>query len=190
MIADLHLAAYSLSGTTSDQVKKDIFNDIYSAFPQTKLLYITPEMAINSPKITSALESLYKRKLFSRLVVDEAHCLSQWGHDFRPEYQRLNELRMKFRDVPVMALTATANEKVKMDIIASLSLSGLFFKQSFNRPNLRYEVRQKGKACDKDIVSLIQSGYSGKSGIIYCFSKRHCEDLTDKLVCLLIHYLG
>lgn len=93
-------------------------------------------------------------------------------------------MRRRFPDVPVIALTATANEKVKLDIKTSLKMerNSLFFKQSFNRPNLRYEVRQKTKSVDKDISALIKTHYPKSSGIVYCTSKRNCEEITDKLV--------
>ena len=149
-----------------------------------QLLYITPEMINKSQAMVNAFRSLYQRGKLARIVIDEAHCVSQWGHDFRPDYKLLGEVRQQFRGVPVIALTATATENVKVDVIHNLGIQGCeVFTQSFNRPNLTYEVRTKGKAKDvlESIVNTINTSYRDQSGIIYCLSKKNCEDIAGKL---------
>ena len=149
-----------------------------------QLLYITPEMINKSQAMVNAFRSLYQRGKLARIVIDEAHCVSQWGHDFRPDYKLLGEVRQQFRGVPVIALTATATENVKVDVIHNLGIQGCeVFTQSFNRPNLTYEVRTKGKAKDvlESIVNTINASYREQSGIIYCLSKKNCEDIAGKL---------
>ena len=149
-----------------------------------QLLYITPEMINKSQAMVTAFRSLYQRGKLARIVIDEAHCVSQWGHDFRPDYKLLGEVRQQFRGVPVIALTATATENVKVDVIHNLGIQGCeVFTQSFNRPNLTYEVRTKGKAKDviESIVNTINTSYREQSGIIYCLSKKNCEDIAGKL---------
>ena len=149
-----------------------------------QLLYITPEMVSKSQRIVSALRELYQRKRLARIVIDEAHCVSQWGHDFRPDYKLLGNVREQFRGVPVMALTATATENVKVDVIHNLGISGCeVLTQSFNRPNLTYEVRPKGKAKDviESMVKIINTSYRNQSGIIYCLSRQNCETIAQKL---------
>ncbi len=149
-----------------------------------QLLYITPEMINKSQAMVNAFRSLYQRGKLARIVIDEAHCVSQWGHDFRPDYKLLGEVRRQFRGVPVIALTATATENVKVDVIHNLGIQGCeVFTQSFNRPNLTYEVRSKGKAKDvlESIVNTINTSYREQSGIIYCLSKKNCEDIAGKL---------
>ena len=149
-----------------------------------QLLYITPEMISKSQVIINAFRDLHQRKKLARIVIDEAHCVSQWGHDFRPDYKLLGEVRGQFPGVPVMALTATATENVKVDVIHNLGIQNCeILTQSFNRPNLTYEIRIKGKAAEVlgSIASTINSFYKNQSGIIYCLSRKNCESIADKL---------
>lgn len=149
-----------------------------------QLLYITPEMISKSQAMVSAFRDLYRRRKLARIVIDEAHCVSQWGHDFRPDYKLLGEVRQQFPGVPVIALTATATENVKIDVIHNLGITNCeTFSQSFNRPNLNYEVRSKTKAKDvlDSIANTITTSYRGQSGIIYCLSRKNCEDIATKL---------
>ncbi|KAI8917745.1 P-loop containing nucleoside triphosphate hydrolase protein [Powellomyces hirtus] len=174
--------AIPMTGTLTAEQKRRAFDEIFDENPKLRLVYVTPEMIMNSPKFQDALRFLHGRGRLARLVIDEAHCVSQWGHDFRPDYKLLGTFRKDYPGVPIMALTATANEKVKMDIIDCLGIHNCArFVQSFNRSNLRYEVRKKEKAVINDIIPWIQTFYPDKSGIIYCGSRRACEEVTDKL---------
>ena len=149
-----------------------------------QLLYITPEMISKSQAIVNAFQNLHRRSRLARIVIDEAHCVSQWGHDFRPDYKLLGEVRQQFRGVPVMALTATATENVKVDVIHNLGMQKCeVFTQSFNRPNLTYEVRSKGKAKDvlESMAQTINTSYKNQSGIVYCLSRQNCENIAGKL---------
>lgn len=149
-----------------------------------QLLYITPEMISKSQAIVSAFQNLHRRKRLARIVIDEAHCVSQWGHDFRPDYKLLGEVRQQFKGVPVMALTATATENVKVDVIHNLGMQKCeVFTQSFNRPNLTYEVRTKGKAKEvlDSMAHTINTSYKNQSGIVYCLSRQNCENIAEKL---------
>jgi len=149
-----------------------------------QLLYVTPEMVNKSKSILNAFTNLYRRKRLARIVIDEAHCVSQWGHDFRPDYKLLGEVRQQFRGVPVMALTATATENVKVDVIHNLGIENCeVFTQSFNRPNLMYEVRNKGKGKEVlvSMAQIINGSYKDQSGIVYCLSRQNCENIAKKL---------
>ena len=149
-----------------------------------QVLYITPEMISKNVRMVEAFRDLHRRQKLARIVIDEAHCVSQWGHDFRPDYKSLGEVRLQFPGVPVMALTATATENVKVDVIHNLKIQGCeVLTQSFNRPNLRYEVRPKGKSKDvlEDIVKLVKKSYRNQSGIIYCLSRKNCEKIAGQL---------
>lgn len=149
-----------------------------------QLLYVTPEMVNKSQSILNAFTDLYRRKRLARIVIDEAHCVSQWGHDFRPDYKLLGEVRQQFRGVPVMALTATATENVKVDVIHNLGIENCeVFTQSFNRPNLHYEVRSKGKGKEvlESMAQIINAAYKDQSGIVYCLSRQNCENIAKKL---------
>ena len=149
-----------------------------------QLLYITPEMISKSQAIVNTFQDLHRRKRLARIVIDEAHCVSQWGHDFRPDYKLLGEVRQQFKGVPVMALTATATENVKVDVMHNLGMQKCeVFTQSFNRPNLSYEVRTKGKAKEvlDSMAQTINISYKNQTGIVYCLSRHNCEKIADQL---------
>ena len=165
-----HFINSSLNKTAIDQVKTDILSG------KTKLLYVAPESLTKEENI-----DFLKQVNVSFYAVDEAHCISEWGHDFRPEYRRIRPIIDEIGVRPVIALTATATPKVQHDIQKNLGmLEATVFKSSFNRPNLYYEVRPKTANIDKDIIKYIKS-QEGKSGIIYCLSRKKVEELAELL---------
>ena len=162
-----HYLNSSLNKAAIDQVKADILSGT------TKLLYVAPESLTKEENV-----EFLKSVKISFYAIDEAHCISEWGHDFRPEYRRIRPIINEIGDAPVIALTATATDKVRTDIKKSLGiLDAEEFKSSFNRPNLYYEVRPKTKDVDKDIIKFIKQ-HPGKSGIIYCLSRKKVEELA------------
>ena len=166
-----HFLNSSLNKQAIDQVKEDVLAGV------TKLLYVAPESLTKEENI----EFLRSIKI-SFYAVDEAHCISEWGHDFRPEYRKIRPLINEIGVRPVIALTATATPKVQHDIQKNLGMTDAkVFKSSFNRSNLYYEVRTKSSNVDKDIIKFIKS-HEGKSGIIYCLSRKTVEELAEILV--------
>jgi len=166
-----HVLNSSLNKTEIAQVKNDITSGL------TKLLYVAPESLSKSGTI-----DFLKSVTISFLAVDEAHCISEWGHDFRPEYRNLKFIVEQFdQKIPIIALTATATPKVQEDVMKNLGiLNAKIFKSSFNRPNLYYEVRAKTKNIDHDIIRFVKQNIS-KSGIIYCLSRKRVEELAQIL---------
>ena len=165
-----HVLNSSLNKSEVAQVKSDIENGI------TKLLYVAPESLIKEEYV-----SFLKKQTISFVAIDEAHCISEWGHDFRPEYRNLKHIIKQIDNVPVIGLTATATEKVQEDILKTLGISdATTFKASFNRPNLFYEVRPKTKDVEKDIIRFVKQR-QGKSGIIYCLSRKKVEEISQVL---------
>ncbi|KAF2985819.1 hypothetical protein EK904_006732 [Melospiza melodia maxima] len=173
----LDIAATYLTGDRTDADASKIYMQLSKKDPVIKLLYVTPEKVCASSRLMSALENLYDRQLLARFVIDEAHCVSQWGHDFRQDYKRLNTLRRKFRSVPMMALTATANPRVQKDILNQLEmLKPQVFTMSFNRHNLKYDVLpKKPKKVAMDCLEWIKKYHPHDSGIIYCLSRHECD---------------
>ncbi|MDH3321475.1 MAG: ATP-dependent DNA helicase [Flavobacteriaceae bacterium] len=165
-----HVLNSSLNKGEIARVMSDIENGI------TKLLYVAPESLTKEDYV----EFLQNQKI-SFFAIDEAHCISEWGHDFRPEYRNLKNIIKRIGDFPIVGLTATATEKVQEDILKNLAISNAeTFKASFNRPNLFYDIRPKTKDVEKDIIRFIRN-YEGKSGIIYCLSRKKVEEIAQIL---------
>ncbi|KAI3401597.1 hypothetical protein diail_10198 [Diaporthe ilicicola] len=178
------IVAKAFSGDTDRREKDDILQSFKLRNPEhhVQLLYVTPEMLNKSAAFNSGLLTLWRNKKLARLVIDEAHCVSQWGHDFRPDYKMLGEVRRRYPGVPVMALTATATNNVIVDIKHNLSMEGCtVFSQSFNRPNLYYEIRPKEKQPVERIADIINERFPGKTGIVYTLSRKQTENIAKKL---------
>ncbi|KAM4832902.1 recQ-like DNA helicase BLM [Urocitellus parryii] len=182
-LTSLDIPATYLTGDKTDSEATSIYLQLSKKDPIIKLLYVTPEKVCASNRLISTLENLYERKLLARFVIDEAHCVSQWGHDFRQDYKRMNMLRQKFPSVPVMALTATANPRVQKDILTQLKIvRPQVFSMSFNRHNLKYYVLpKKPKKVAFDCLEWIRKHHPYDSGIIYCLSRRECDTMADTL---------
>jgi len=164
-----HFLNSSLSRTQISEVRDDLLSGV------TKLLYVAPESLTKEENI-----ALLKEIKISFYAVDEAHCISEWGHDFRPEYRKIRSIIEEIQSAPVIALTATATPKVQSDILKNLRIQDAkVFKSSFNRPNLYYEIRDKVEP-EKDIIKFIRQN-PGKSGIIYCLSRKKVEELAQVL---------
>ena len=165
-----HFINSSLNKTSIDLVKADILSG------KTKLLYVAPESLTKEENV-----DFLKKVKISFYAIYEAHCISEWGHDFRPEYRKIRDIVKEIGLAPIIALTATATNKVRDDIKKNLGIQDAKdFKSSFNRPNLYYEVRPKTKNVDKDIIKFIKAN-PGKSGIIYCLSRKKVEELAEIL---------
>ena len=166
-----HVLNSSLTKTAIQQVKQDIVDGV------TKLLYIAPESLVKEDTL-----AFLKTVDLSFLAIDEAHCISEWGHDFRPEYRNLRIMLEKIeKDLPIIALTATATPKVQEDILKNLKVpNAKLFKASFNRPNLYYEVQPKTDQIESSIIRFVKQN-EGKSGIIYCLSRKKVEQLAQTL---------
>ena len=166
-----HYLNSSLNKSAIEQVKSDILAH------KTKLLYVAPESLTKDENV-----EFLKSVKISFYAIDEAHCISEWGHDFRPEYRRIRPIISEIGTAPVIALTATATAKVRTDIKKNLGITDATeFMSSFNRPNLYYEIRQKSKDIDKQIIMFVKQ-HASKSGIIYCLSRKKVEELAAVLV--------
>lgn len=176
-----NVPADTLSQDIAIRAERDIYADLKSDNPTIKLLYLTPEKISQSAKLNGLLAQLYERNLLDRIVIDEAHCVSQWGHDFRQDYKKLSDLRVKYPDLPIMALTATATPRVRLDILTQLKMKSetAWFIQSFNRPNLKFEVKLKTKESLDEIANTIAKKFYNRCGIIYCLSRKDCENVAE-----------
>lgn len=179
----------ALNSKTSPDDRKRILADLKSKQPRTKLLYVTPEL-VATKGFRSVLNLLHEREIISRIAIDEAHCISEWGHDFRPDYLKLGNLRTTFSSVPLVALTATATKQVQGSIQSHLSMTPpvTIFKAPCFRSNLFYDVKFKDVLKDsfkdlKDFVgSCLNSGATQRdAGIIYCRTRDGCQSLAGRL---------
>lgn len=179
----LDITAGHLSGEITVSEMNQIYNKLNQAEPALKLLYVTPEKLTASTALKNCLTGLYRRGKLARFVIDEVHCVSQWGHDFRPDYKNLRHLRESYPNVKIMALTATATPRVRSDILHQLKISNpKWFLSSFNRSNLKYAVKEKkGKQVIKEIAAMIVNNYRNDTGVVYCFSRKECEVVAQDL---------
>lgn len=175
---NIKASMFSSRGTTEE--RRQTFNLFIHGL--LDVIYISPEMISASEQCKRGISKLYNDGKLARVVVDEAHCVSNWGHDFRPDYKEIKIFKQQYPDIPMMALTATASEQVRMDIIHNLELKNpVFLKQSFNRTNLYYEVKKKSKNTIFEISDDIKTRFRNQTGIIYCHSKNSCEQTSALL---------
>ncbi|KAL6428433.1 hypothetical protein ACFW04_008600 [Cataglyphis niger] len=182
-LTSLDIPAAHLSSSITDNQAEAVYRELAKKEPVLKILYVTPEKISASPKLCNTLTILYERELLARFVIDEAHCVSQWGHDFRPDYKRLKCLRDNYPKVPTIALTATATPRVRTDILHQLGMTNpKWFMSSFNRPNLRYSIiSKKGKNCSDEVIAMIMTKYRNACGIVYCLSRKDCDDYATQM---------
>lgn len=176
-----NIKAGMISSKGTSEERKRVFELFRNGF--LDLVYLSPEMVSASPQAKKTIDWLFERGMLARIVVDEAHCVSSWGHDFRPDYKGLSYFKQQYPNIPIMALTATANEKVRMDIIHNLGMNDpMLLKQSFNRTNLFYDVKWKTSISYMEwIKDFINNKHRGHTGVIYCHSKQSCEQTSQKL---------
>jgi len=169
-------ATFINSSLSREEIQQRIAGMLRGAF---KLVYLAPERLLMSDFLSGPLEKLAQKPGINAFVIDEAHCVSEWGHDFRPEYRQLSTLRRRHPRVPMLAFTATATSRVRSDVIAQLQLRDpAVHLSSFNRPNLFYEVRQKDAGAYEE---LLQIARAGGSGIVYCLSRKRVEETCGQL---------
>ncbi|XP_067915023.1 ATP-dependent DNA helicase Q1 [Heterodontus francisci] len=185
VLEQLNIPSTMLNSNSTKEHIKWVHDEMLNKSSKLKLLYVTPEKIAKSKVFMSKLEKAYHAGCLARIAVDEVHCCSQWGHDFRPDYKSLGILKRQFPNTPLIGLTATATNDVLEDVKQILCVPKcIMFTASFNRPNLFYEIRQKPssfEACIEDMVRIINGRYKGKSGIIYCLSQKDTEQVTVSL---------
>lgn len=184
---DLGIPSCSLTSSSTSQKEDRRIGDLYKDIRglKYKLVYLTPERLVKSPGLLGVIDYVASIGKIDRFVIDEVHCVSHWGQDFRKDYLHLDFLKEKYPTVPLLCLTATATIKVKDDITKRLKIDRdhAFFQSSFNRSNLVYEIRDKKqfKNVNDDLVQMLKTRFKGKSGIIYCISRKECEKLAETL---------
>ncbi|CAF1218106.1 unnamed protein product [Rotaria magnacalcarata] len=192
-LTSLGIHCGALTSDVSQREVDEVYRELYKHTPGLKIVYITPEKVAKSDQLAQLLKNLYERKLLARFVIDECHCVSEWGHDFRPDYASLGQLRVKYPGVNVILLTATATPRVQKDILQQMRIDinkCKLFIQSFNRSNLIYECTLKGTTDTalKKVANLITSHYSDKCGIVYCFSRAECDKTGISKSCCFLFF--
>jgi ATP-dependent DNA helicase Q1 len=182
----LNISVSALTSLSSKEELNQVLKSLDQADTTPRLLYCTPERIASSKRFIAKLEKLYKGNRLSRIAIDESHCASAWGNDFRPDYRKLGVLRQQFPNVPILALTATATASVCKDITSILQIDGAeIFRNSIDRPNLFYEVKPKPATATEllnDIASWIKGNFpNGESGIVYCLTRKDTESTAEEL---------
>ncbi|KAI1711382.1 DEAD/DEAH box helicase domain-containing protein [Ditylenchus destructor] len=181
----LGVHAVTLNQNSTKEEVKSIHDALTDPKSSLRILYVTPEKLAKSKRIMNKLEKCAEMKILKLIAIDEIHCVSQWGHDFRPDYKFLNILKRQFKGVPILGLTATATANVLEDVKATIGIQGATtLRASFNRPNLFYEVRPKPagqKETLEELARVIRQEFAKESGIIYCFSRKECEEVAQDL---------
>jgi ATP-dependent DNA helicase Q1 len=184
-LKQLKINAVTLNASTSKEEVNEIQKEMTNKNTKLKIIYVTPEKLAKSKKFMNKLEKMYELDIFKRLVIDEIHCCSTYGHDFRPDYKFLGIMKRQYPKVPILGLTATATNYVIDDIKKILNIQKcILFKSTFNRPNIFYEIRPKPSShndCVNEISNLIHERFPKESGIIYCFSQRESEEVAQEL---------
>ena len=185
-MSNLDIPVQSLLSNVSKAILKRVFDEILDEKENSpKILYMTPEKLSNSKWVMDQMIDVHYKGLLDRIVIDEAHCVSEWGHDFRPDYLKLKKMRKMFPKVPILALTATATKSMRVDIIRELKIgpNALYFQSSFNRPNLFFEVREKKmkRKFMKELCGLLMNRFKNKSGILYCSTIKETKKVTAEL---------
>lgn len=179
----LDIVVHHLCGQQTKRIEDSIYRQLELTPTPIKMLYVTPEKICASIRFQDAMMKLYKNGHIARFVIDEVHCVSQWGHDFRKDYTKLGILRFRFPTVPIMSLTATATTRVRADIVQQLNLKDCkWFLSNFNRPNLQYMVKPKADSQTiEEIKNLINTKFLNESGIVYCLSRKECDQMAESL---------
>lgn len=189
-LKNLGIQAGVFNSQTDKEKQKELMGDMVDPKNmRLKLVYVTPEKLAQSKRFMHQLEKMYTMKRLRRIVIDEVHCCSQWGHDFRKDYKFLNIMKTQFPDVPILGLTATATDHVLMDVQKILNIEGcVVFKDSFYRANLKYEILDiSGKNTNNkesnvlELVSIIQSRFPDQCGLVYCLTIKDTEDVASLL---------
>lgn len=177
----LNIPCKVISGSSSHSADEAFYNEVLKD-SAIKILFVTPEKLAKNSKVTDLFKQLERECRLCRFVIDEAHCVSKWGRDFRSDYLKLSSLRKKFPNINILALTGSATEQVRNDIVSVLSMRApKLYLASFNRNNLNYSVREKTAKCIDDIATFIRSKHFQSSGLIYCISKKDCVSVAEKL---------
>lgn len=185
-LEQIGVPANTFNSQISVESRTQVLTDLQQPQPKCKLLYTTPESITTSTDLQSHLTHLFVRGLLDRFVIEEVHCISNWSHEFRSTYLELKQLKSIFPKVQIVSFTATATPRVQMDLVLQLGLRKVYLhRRSLIRDNLSYQIRPKNyRTIVHEMSSLIRNHYRGQSGIIYCLSRKNCEDVTRKLISL------